>query len=454
MNGEIASGSKPVDSRCAREIRERAKTSAAAASICAVSEDIVEGNERMCGSDLGQLELQPEARRAEATILVTGGAGFIGSALVRELVQRGHRVRVLDDLSGANLSPSVPDVPLPSHQWPRSRGNELDIERVIGSVADPAIVARAMRDCGTVVHLAAVVGVRRVLRDPEHTLRVNWEGARTVATEAQRRGTRLLFASSSEVLGPGANGGTTQVRLNEERTPLEGIGPSVRWSYAVAKLAGERLVHELANGAAPLRGRSVRFFNTTGPGQSPASGMVLPALVARGLAGLTLEVHGDGKQVRSFCHVDDTVRALIGLLEARDLCWDGGIHHIGSEEPVTVGELARRVAERLGVGIEHVPYETAFGRGFEDVRHRVPDTALLRAAIGWAPKVGLDALIDDVIAHQRRVATIATLEPQRSRALPQRATSLQTTAQKTTAQKTTAQPNTSQPANAQRAATP
>ncbi|WP_419185750.1 NAD-dependent epimerase/dehydratase family protein [Rohdeia mirabilis] len=363
-------------------------------------------------------ESRPLARRSPATILVTGGEGFIGSVLVRELARRGHRVRVLDDLSGANVSRATAGGAIGGGAGGDARGpcEPLDgVQRFVGSVADPGTVARAMRDCDTVVHLAAVVGVRRVLRDPEHTLRINWDGARTVATEAHRCGARLLFASSSEVLGPGATGSAAGFRLAEGHRPLAGIGTSVRWSYAVAKLAGERLVHELANGPDPLRGRSVRFFNTTGPGQSPTSGMVLPVLVARGLAGRTLEVHGSGEQVRSFCHVDDTVRALVGLLEARDLRWDGGVHHVGSEEAVTVGELARRVGERLGVGVEHVAYERVFGPGFEDVHHRVPDTAALRAAIGWEPRIGLDALIDDVIEHQRRTLADAGARNVRTR---------------------------------------
>jgi UDP-glucose 4-epimerase len=406
---ERSDGAEFARTHHAREIGERAKTESSCTSGRSVSEEILNDNgspgctQPRAGADAdggesaADLEWRPAPRRNGSTVLVTGGAGFIGTVLVRELARRGHQVRVLDDLSGANLTASTVDA------WARpARELPPGVEWSVGSVADPGTVARAMRECDTVVHLAAVVGVRRVLRDPEHTLRINWDGARTVATEARRCGARLLFASSSEVLGPGASGGVGQVRLNEGCTPLAGIGDSVRWSYAVAKLAGERLVHELACGPDPLRGRSVRFFNTTGPGQSPASGMVLPVLVARGLAGRTLEVHGSGEQVRSFCHVDDTVRALVGLLEAQDLRWDGGVHHIGSEEAVTVGELARRVARRLGVGVEHVPYETAFGVGFEDVHHRVPDTALLRAAIDWVPKIRLDALIEDVIAHQRR----------------------------------------------------
>ncbi|MHC4377133.1 MAG: NAD-dependent epimerase/dehydratase family protein, partial [Planctomycetota bacterium] len=279
-------------------------------------------------------------------LLVTGGAGFIGSHLTDRWLAAGGRVTVLDDLSTGRLS---------NLTSAREHGDRLEFVR--GSVLDAERVERCVAAADQVAHLAAVVGVARVCAQPERTLEVNSEGSRLVLEACARFAKPVIYASSSEVYGDSPR------RPFREDQPLEIGSPQIpRWSYAISKAHGEALADALARDAG-LRVTTVRFFNTTGPRQDPRSGMVLPRFVARALAGEPLEVYGDGAQTRSFCHVADTVEALMRLLVGERY---GHVLNIGSDRELSIAELAERVVARLGSSspVRVRAYAEVFGRDF------------------------------------------------------------------------------------------
>lgn len=330
----------------------------------------------------------PTAPASGGHLLVTGGAGFIGSHLADRWLAAGGRVTVLDDLSTGRLS---------NLSEARERGSRLEFAR--GSVLDPALVERCVAAADLVAHLAAVVGVARVCAQPERTLEVNSEGSRLVLEACARHGKPVIYASSSEVYGDSPR------RPFREDQPLEIGSPQIpRWSYAISKAHGEALADALARDAG-LRVTTVRFFNTTGPRQDPRSGMVLPRFVARALAGEPLEVYGDGTQTRSFCHVADTVEALMRLLTKERY---GHVLNIGSDAELTIAELAERVVARLGSNspLRVRPYADVFGRDFRDMRQRVPSLERLTAVVGDWPRAGLERIVDDLAGELRGGAQV------------------------------------------------
>lgn len=308
--------------------------------------------------------------------LVTGGAGFIGSHLVDRLLDRGHRVTALDDLSSGR----------------RENVNHLDrgFRLVVGSVCDRDTVAPLVAGADVVVHLAAGAGVGNTVENPVEVMRTNIHGTEIVVSEAAERGRRLMIASSSEVYGKLA-----KVPFAEDDDCLLGPTSCRRWSYAVSKIADEYFT-------LPRGGIAVRFFNTVGPRQrgSGPYGSVLATFVERALAGRSLIVHGSGRQTRCFSHVADVVGGLLDLLETPGAA--GEAFNIGAEEEVTIGGLARRVADRLGeVRIERAPYHEIYGADFEDIPRRVPDLSKIRRFIDYRPRFGMDEIIDDVAEHLR-----------------------------------------------------
>lgn len=315
--------------------------------------------------------------------LVTGGCGFIGSHLAEALLARGHRVTVIDDLSTgaiANIA-GFRDHPQFRHH--------------IESVLNRPLMAELVDAADEVYHLAAAVGVRLIVERPVDTIEINIRGTEVVLDMAAKKGKRVLIASSSEVYGKGA-----RVPFGEEDDCVLGPSTRPRWSYACSKLIDEflALAHHRERGLPTV---VARLFNTVGPRQTGAHGMVIPRMVEAALAGAPVVVHGDGQQTRTFCHVHDTVAALIALMDTPEA--KGRVFNVGGEEEVTIAELARRIIAITGSRspVQLVPHSEVFGPDFEDLRRRVPDTARLRALTGWRPTRSLNQIIEDVVAERR-----------------------------------------------------
>jgi UDP-glucose 4-epimerase len=322
--------------------------------------------------------------------LVTGGAGFIGSHLVEHLLSRGDEVVVVDDLSTGRRSN------LASAE--RGGGGRLRVLVMDAAAACAGPLSEASFDL--VFHLAAAVGVRRIIERPIESIETNIGAASAVLSLASAQGARtgsppaVLIASSSEVYGKGARS-----PFAEDDDCVYGPTTALRWSYACAKALDEYLgLAHHARGHA--RVTVARFFNTVGPRQVGEYGMVLPNFVEAVLSGRPPRVFGDGTQTRCFCDVRDVAPALPRLLETPGCA--GRVFNVGSDEAVSMLDLARLVARTLGSGVEPVlvPYDQAYGAGFEDLRQRKPDLRRVREAIGWSPRIGLEATIRD-LARER-----------------------------------------------------
>jgi len=319
-------------------------------------------------------------------VLVTGGAGFVGSALVDRLVGAGHDADVLDDLS-TGAARNLDDA---------ARSGRVRLHR--GDVRDRVAVASLVARADAVFHLAGAVGVRRVAEDPVGTWSRNVDGTASVLAACAARGTRCLIASTSEVYGPTAAGVLTE----DARATVDPAGR--RDVYAVSKLAGESLALALHRGSL-LPVTVARLFNVVGPRQSERYGMVLPRFARAAVTGETLTVHGDGRQTRCFLHVDDAVEALLAL--ASTAASEGVVVNVGSDEEVAILDLARAVVEAAGTGspIRHVPFADVYGKGFADPPRRRPDVSRLRSLTGLAPRRRLSDAIAAAVAHARTAPT-------------------------------------------------
>jgi nucleoside-diphosphate-sugar epimerase len=321
--------------------------------------------------------------------LITGGAGFIGSHLAEHLLEREQEVFVLDDLSTG------------AHRNVEQLRDRPGFHLVVDSMLSPSVVSELVYKCDVVYHLAAAVGVRLIVEQPVHTMVTNVRGTETVLEYCNKFDKRVLVASSSEVYGDHRE----ERALSENDRRVYGPVSERRWLYADSKAIDEFL----ALGFHQERGLDcviARLFNTVGPRQSGQYGMVIPRFVERALAGAPLEVHGDGTQTRSFCHVSDTVRAIVELMEARDV--SGEIFNIGSSERVRIIDLARRVLDltRSESKLSFVPHAEVYGLGIEDVLHREPAIDKIRDTIGWVPSLDLDRILADVIEHTRRAPAV------------------------------------------------
>jgi UDP-glucose 4-epimerase len=324
--------------------------------------------------------------------LVTGGAGFIGSHLCELLLEERCEVWALDDLSTGGIE---------NVQHLRERS---DFHLVVDSVLSPSVVSELVYKCDVVYHLAAAVGVRLIVEQPVHTMVTNVQGTETVLEYCNRFGKRVLVASSSEVYGDHRE----ERPLSEDDRRVYGPTMERRWLYADSKAMDEFLAlayHQERQ----LDCVVVRLFNTVGPRQSGQYGMVIPRFVHAAVVGAPLEVHGDGTQTRSFCHVSDTIRALQGLMDERSI--SGEIFNVGSSERIRIIDLASRVLAMTGSRseLQFVPHEDVYGLGIEDVLHREPSIEKIGQAIGWRPSLDLDRILSDVIDWTRR-APVAPVE--------------------------------------------
>ena len=325
--------------------------------------------------------------------LITGGAGFIGSHLSELLLDQGTEVFVLDDLSTG------------SERNVAHLRERRDFHLIVDSVLKSSVVNELVHRCDVVYHLAAAVGVRLIVEEPVHTLVTNIQGTENVLDHCNRFGKRVLVASTSEVYGDRRE----PEALSEESKRMYGPTTARRWAYAESKALDEflALAYHQERG---LDCVIVRLFNTVGPRQSGQYGMVIPRFVQSALAGRPLEIHGDGSQTRCFCHVQDTIRALAGLMDARDI--SGQIFNVGSTERVTINELAQRVLALTGSSSTTVPvpYDEVYGQGIEDMLHRQPAIEKVSGAIGWGPTRSLDEILSDVVQYARSAPALVVDE--------------------------------------------
>lgn len=314
-------------------------------------------------------------------VLITGGAGFIGSHLAEALLAAGHSVTAIDNLSTG------------------SRGNvEHLLERppfqlVVEDVLNEACISRLVSQADVVFHLAAAVGVKWIIDHPLLSIRTNLHATEVVLEQASRYQTKVVLASTSEVYGKNNQG-----PLREDADSIIGPTTITRWLYANTKATDEFLAYAYHRELA-LPVVIVRFFNTVGPRQTGRYGMVVPRFVRQALRGEPITIYGDGCQSRCFTYVGDAVRALIRLSETPEAV--GEVFNIGSEQEITILELARQILALTGSAspLQLIPYEQAFDGGFEDMRRRVPDVSKLRAAIGYAPHTPLEENLRRIIQH-------------------------------------------------------
>jgi UDP-glucose 4-epimerase len=316
-------------------------------------------------------------------VLITGGAGFIGSHLCDAYIERGDQVFVLDDLSTG----SIENIAHLRHH-PR-------FHYEIGSVHDQPVVAELVDLCDVVFHLAAAVGVRLIVESPVRTIENNVHGTEVVLRQAAKKKRKVLVASTSEVYGL-----SQQTPFREDGSLVLGATTHGRWSYACSKAIDEFLALAYCR---EMRQPTVvvRLFNTVGPRQTGRYGMVIPTFVRQALNNQPITVFGDGTQSRCFAFVKDAVGALIGLMEHPDAV--GRVFNVGAEEEVTIGVLAKMVKSMTGSRAEiiTVPYDEAYEEGFEDMPRRVPDIAKIRDLIGFNPTTSLEQILESVIEFER-----------------------------------------------------
>ncbi len=326
--------------------------------------------------------------------LVTGGAGFIGSHLCQALVEAGHKVVAIDDLSTGQIRNIEHLKDQPNFQFVRE------------TINNQQVLDRLSSESQIIIHLAAAVGVQLIVQDPVHTIRTNIIGTEAVLTAANRYGCKVLLASTSEVYGKGV-----KVPFQEEDDRLMGPTTHSRWSYASSKAIDEFLGLAF-NRQFGLPVIIVRLFNTVGPRQTGRYGMVVPRFVRQALANEDITVYGDGSQSRCFADVSDVVEAIYKLIFHPQAV--GEVYNIGSTQEVTILDLAKRVIDLSGSQskIVCIPYDQAYEPGFEDMQRRVPSIEKIQRLIGFSPRYKLDDILQRVIEYGRQeiVASASTSE--------------------------------------------
>jgi nucleoside-diphosphate-sugar epimerase len=327
---------------------------------------------------------------APRSALITGGAGFIGSHLAELLLSDGWSVWALDDLSTG------------SYENVAHLRDDDRFHLVVDTMLSRTVVNELVNKVDVVYHLGAAVGPRLIVEEPVRTIVTNLEGSEIVLDHCTRFGKRVLIASTSEVYGDHR----TTDPLHEDARRVYGPTTQKRWLYADSKAMDEylALAYRQERG---LEFVIARLFNTVGPRQSGQYGMVVARFVQAAVAGTPLEIHGDGNQTRTFCHVQDTIRALHSLMESPQTT--GEIYNVGSRNWISIEDLAKRVLELSGSRSEivYVPYDKVYGTGIDDMLHRLPSIDKIAAAIGWRPERTLDEILTDVIAYTRGTAAIA-----------------------------------------------
>jgi UDP-glucose 4-epimerase len=317
-------------------------------------------------------------------ILVTGGAGFIGSHLCERLINDGHNVVALDSSSTGRVSNLQEIINSPSFQF------------IDGSILDTSLLNSIMVEVDYVFHLAAAVGVFNIVQNPLASLLTNIRGTENVLEAAESLKIPVFLTSSSEVYGKNIS---DSLRESDDR--ILGSPTTLRWSYSEAKAIDESLAYayHVEKG---LTTRIIRFFNTVGPRQLGAYGMVVPRFVKAALNHEPITIYGDGKQTRCFAHVYDAIDAVMAIAFAKNTV--GKVINIGNNFEISIKDLAAKIIDQTDSKSEivYVPYEEAYGEGFEDMERRVPNLGLIKELVGWSPKRDLSTIISDISAEMRR----------------------------------------------------
>lgn len=321
-------------------------------------------------------------------VLITGGAGFIGGHLAEELLEGGHKVAALDDLSTGRME-NVAHLKV-----------NPNFELVVGTVLNGYLIDKLVERCDVVFHLAAAVGVELIVKKPLESLTTNIKGSETVLEMAHRYNKKILITSTSEIYGKNVNG-----PLKEDDDRILGSPLKVRWSYSTAKAVDEMLAYVYWK-EKRVPSIIVRLFNTVGPRQTGYYGMVVPRFVGQALNGEPLTVYGSGKQSRCFIHVKDVVNALIKLAQEPKAV--GEVFNIGSQEEISIENLAKEIIKitKSKSKIRRIPYEKAYEEGFEDMQRRVPDISKIKKLIGFSPTFSLQEIIKDIVDFQKQQKVI------------------------------------------------
>lgn len=317
--------------------------------------------------------------------LITGGAGFIGSHLAENLLQQGHSVSIIDDLSTGSIRNVA------------GFRDHIRFRCVVNTILNKPVLAELVDQADVIFHLAAAVGVRLIVESPVRTIETNIKGTELVLECANQKQKKVIIASTSEVYGK-----SEKVPYSEEDDLVLGSTLKGRWSYACSKAIDEFLALAY-NKEKDLPVIIVRLFNTVGPRQTGQYGMVIPTFVKQALLGQPITIFGDGQQSRCFCHVHDVVSVLVRLSNMPEVV--AQILNVGADEEITMNELASLVKQLTGSPspIIHIPYEQAYETGFEDMRRRVPEISRIRKLLNYQPAFGIRDILKDTIEYHRMI---------------------------------------------------
>jgi UDP-glucose 4-epimerase len=312
-------------------------------------------------------------------ILITGGAGFIGSHLADALIARGDQVVALDNFSTGSTA--------------NIKHITKNLEIIDGDIRNADLVNESVKDVDLIFHMAAALGVNTILESPLESISTNIAGSEVVLNAAANHKKRILIASTSEIYGK-----NPKQPLNENDDRVVGSPQKIRWSYSDAKAIEEAMAFSL-NQDKGLKVTTARLFNTVGPRQSSHYGMVVPRFVESALKNEPINIYGNGTQSRVFCHVNDAIEALLALVGSDKTINE--VYNVGGTGEITIKDLANQVIKetKSQSSIEFIPYEKAYAPGFEDMQRRVPDISKIKQELNWAPKKNLSQIIADVARH-------------------------------------------------------